>query len=438
MRVPCQSCSEYESLSRRGFLQVGGATALAAGLPAWLPRVALADENDPAGATRQVIVSVFLRGGADGLTLCVPHGDPLYYATSGPTARPALAIPRPGAANGCTNLDGFFGLPPAMAGLIEPYNNGHLAVVHATGLNDPTRSHFDAMRFMETAVASVGSTVFTGWLGRHLASVSPDNGNVVLRGAGMGSYSASTTMNGGPQSTPIPDPRYYGLNGPWDTKVARLNALGTMYNAAPPALANPARVTRDTINLLASINFEGYAPVANAVYPDTDFGRAMKFTACLLKQRVGVEAITIDRGDWDTHSDQGPINGHMASIMSDLSGGLLAFYRDVFGSVNNVIVVVMSEFGRRPEQNGSVGCDHGHGNAMFLMGHSVVGRQVYARRLNGTRGWPGLGSLFENLDLHITTDYRDVLGEVVQKALNNPNLAPIFPNYTPVMPGLIR
>jgi uncharacterized protein (DUF1501 family) len=178
--------------------------------------------------------------------------------------------------------------------------------------------------------------------------------------------------------------------------------------------------------------------VAGAVYPDTDFGRAMKFTACLLKQRVGVEAITIDRGDWDTHSEQGVLNGQMAGNMADLSGGLLAFYRDVFSAVNNVIVVVMSEFGRRPEQNASVGSDHGHGNAMFLMGHSVIGRQVYAKRLNGTRGWPGLASLFENLDLHITTDYRDVLGEVVSKALNNPNLAPVFPNYAPVFPGLIR
>ncbi len=433
MNVESCACREYNDLSRRSFMKVGGAAALAASVPAWLPRVVFAKDHR---AQRQIILSIFLRGGADGLTLCVPHGDPLYYAGSGPTARPTLAIAPPGSPNGCVNLDGVLGLPPAMSPLKEIYDNGHLAVVHACGLTDTSRSHFEAMRYME--LGQLGTTsLFSGWLGRHLANSEPMVNGSVLRGVGMGSYALPTTITGGPLVTPVPDASNYGVAGNPNTLAARMNVIRQMYDTAPPVLRNAAKTTQTTISLLDAINFENYQAGGGAVYPESDFGRALKSSAALIKAQVGVEAICVDRGDWDTHSAAGPLDGNLAENMTDLAQGLRAFYRDIFTFTTEVVVVVMSEFGRRAGENASRGTDHGHGNAMLVMGGRVNGGKTYCRTLNGTPGWVGLGDLYEDLDLHITTDYRDVLSEVVYKCLGNPALDKVFPGWTPNFQGII-
>ncbi|MCC6425900.1 MAG: DUF1501 domain-containing protein [Phycisphaerales bacterium] len=427
------ACREYNELSRRSFLSVGAGTLLASSVPAWLPRVAIASSER---SERQVIVSIFLRGGADGLTLCVPHGDPLYYAASGPTARPTIAIAPPGLPNGCTNLDGMFGLPPAMASLSEAYQNGHLAVVHAAGLTDTSRSHFDAMKFME--VGALGNpSLFTGWLGRHLAQTDPILPGSLLRGISLGSYAVPTTMNGGPSTTPVPDVLSYGLAGNPKTAVQRQASLREMYESTPAILKNAAKVTNDTIALLDAIDFEHYQPGGGAVYPETLFGKSLKASAALIKAQVGVEAVCVDRGDWDTHSNAQPVTGGLAANMADLANGLTAFYRDIFSFSTNIVVVVMSEFGRRAGENASHGTDHGHGNAMFVMGGRVNGGHVYSRDLNGNPGWVGLGDLYEDLDVHITTDYRDILAEIVQKCLDDPQLDKVFPGWTPQFQGII-
>lgn len=427
------ACREYNDLSRRFFLKAGGGAMLAATIPAWLPRVAYARDDR---AARQIIVSIFLRGGADGLTLCVPHGDPLYYASSGPTSRPTIAIAPPGSPSGCTNLDGTFGFAPAMAALKEVYDNGHLAVVHAAGLTDTTRSHFDAMRFMELGQLN-NPGLFTGWLGRHLALTSPLVSGAVLRAVGMGAYATQTTLAGAPLTTPVPDAANYGLGGNPFSLARRAAAIGAMYEEAPLALRNAAKTTQNTITLLDAIDFEHYQAGGGAVYPDTEFGRSLKASAALIKAQVGVEAICVDRGEWDTHSDAGPLTGDLARNMTDLSQGLTAFYRDVFSFTTQVVVVVMSEFGRRAGENASKGTDHGHGNAMFVMGGRVNGGKVYSRTLGGTSGWVGLGDLYEDIDLHITTDYRDILAEVVAKCLDNPKIDQVFPGYSPTFQGII-
>lgn len=433
MNVQSCACREYNELSRRSFLKAGSAVAMAAAVPAWLPRVAFARDHR---SQRQVIVSIFLRGGADGLTLCVPHGDPLYYADSGPTSRPTIAIPPPGAPNGCTNLDGTFGLAPAMSSLKEAYDNGHLAMVHACGLTDTSRSHFEAMRYME--LGQLGATnVFSGWLGRHLAISAPMVDGALLRGVGMGAYALQTTMSGGPLTTPVPDAANYGLGGNPGTRNRRHTAIQEMYDSAPTALRNAAKTTQATITLLDAIDFENYQAGGGAVYPDTEFGRALKASAALIKAQVGVEAICVDRGDWDTHSDAGPLTGDLSRNMTDLSTGLTAFYRDVFSFTTQVVVVVMSEFGRRAGENASKGTDHGHGNAMMVMGGRVNGGRVYGNDLAGNPGWVGLGDLYEDIDLHITTDYRDILAEIVQKCLDNPQIDQIFPGYSPSFQGII-
>lgn len=427
-------CSEYQALTRRQFLstsaKVGGILAIA---PAWLPRVVMAQNGD---SVQDIIVTIYLRGGADGLTLCVPYGDSNYY-----NKRPSLSIAAPNLSdpNSARDLNGFFGLPPSMAPLLDAYTAGHLLVVHATGSVDPSRSHFDAQKFMEVGKPSDPS-IGTGWLGRHLLTVNPVDPNAVLRGTGVGNYGLSKILQGGPKALPIPDLDNYVLTGNSATQTARMAWLNTAYNRVADPLKTNAANTQTTINLLNSINFAGYAPAGGAVYPAGSFGYAIKSSAALIAANIGVEAIHIDIQGWDTHNNQGILVGTMANLMDSLAKGLAAFHADIFSRAINVTVVVMSEFGRIVAQNGNAGTDHGHGNCMMFMGQNIVGGRVLSKQsLNGAAGWPGLatGQLYQNQDLMVTIDHRDLLAEVVAKRLNNSgNLSTIFPGYSPTFQGI--
>ncbi len=419
-------CPEYQELSRRNFLAgVGGVAMAAFTAPAWLPRVAVA--KDYRSAQRDVMVSIYLRGACDGLTICVPWGENAYY-----TARPTLNIPRPdsGQSDKATDLNGFFGFPPAMTPLLPAYQAGHLLILHACGSTDPSRSHFDAQRFMEVGKAN-DLSLTTGWLGRHLLSVAPMDPTALLRAVGI-STGLQRTLQGGPLTLPIPDLDAFGLSGNSSTTATRTQALWDMYSGVTDPLHAAGLNTINTINLLNTINFAGYVPAGGAAYPANSFGVALKSTAALIKAQVGVEAIAIDLNGWDTHNNQGPTTGTMAALMTTLAGSLAAFHTDMFtGSNPSFTAVAMSEFGRRVAQNGSGGTDHGHGNVMLVMGGCVNGGQVMGQ-------WPGLapGQLYQNLDLQVTTDYRDVLAEIVQQRLGNSDLATVFPGYSPTFKGV--
>lgn len=425
MSVDCHACREYQTLSRRRFMGLSGAAGLAAlAAPSWLPRVAFAS-NHISG--RDVIVSIYLRGAADGLTLVPPFGDPAYY-----TLRPNLAIPRPddfGNPNPrAIDLDGFFGLAPAMAPLLEAYQAGTFAIVHAAGSPDPSRSHFDAQRFMEVGKPR-DPTLYTGWLGRHLITANQADPTAVARAIGLG-FQLQQTLRGGPLSLPIPDLTSYGLTGASSTRTARLNYLSNAYSAVSDPLRASAINTYNTISVMNAINFAAYVPQGGAAYGTSSFHKALRTTAALIKSDVGVEAVAIDRGGWDTHSAQGNFSGTMFNVMTDFATGLAAFHRDIVQQNWNVTVVVMSEFGRTAAENSSLGTDHGHGGVMFLMGRNINGGRVH-----GT--WPTLASLYQNQDLQITTDFRDVLAEVVSTRLgNHANLAQVFPGHTPTFRGL--
>ncbi len=375
-----------------------------------------------------MLVSIFLRGGSDGLTLVPPFGEAAYY-----TLRPTIAIPRPdsGSATPAVNLDGFFGLPTAMASLLPAYQSGQLLVVHATGSTDPTRSHFDAQFYMEIGKPG-DKNVVTGWLGRHLATKPPMKPDAALRALGF-AFGLPQTLVGGPDTLPIPDPANFGLSGNSSTRAQRLAWLGNAYLSERDPLKTAAANTQRTMTTLQSLNIAGYVPAGGAVYPNGSFGAALRSTGALIRADLGVEAVQIDIGGWDTHSAQGPLTGGMANLMTQYAQALAAFHADMnaAGRINRITVVAMSEFGRVARENGSQGTDHGHGNVMFVMGGAVRGGRVLTT-------WPGLaaGQLYQNQDLHVTIDYRDILAEIVSRRLNNSALDLVFPTYTPTLRGV--
>lgn len=425
-------CDEYNELSRRRFLSytggMAGAIAFTNLFPEWLPRVTMAESFD---SSRDVIVSIFLRGGADGLSLCVPFGDPNYY-----TGRPTIAIPRPDSTsvNKAIALDGFFGFPQAMRALLPAYQAKELLVVHATGLTDNTRSHFDAQYFMEVGKSrdiSLGS----GWLGRHLATASAMKAGAPMRAIGISS-GLQQTLKGSPKALPIPDPANYGLDGTTATRAERTAWLRGDYSDTAEPVRSGAVDALGVIDLLRTIDFINYRPAGGAVYGNNGLGRALRSAAALIKSDIGVEALQLDVGGWDTHANQNPINGSMYNTMLGLGNALAAFHADVIGSglAQGVTVVVLSEFGRNARENGSLGTDHGRGTAMFAMGRGIAGGKVL------TNNWPGLAreQLESQQDLRVTIDYRDIMAEIVKNRLANANLGFVFPDYVPVMRGVTK
>lgn len=423
-------CQEYNELSRRQFIAgaAGAATLLSPIFPAWLPKVVLAES---ANSSRDVIVSVFLRGGADGLSLCVPFFDANYYA-----GRPTIAIPRPdsAAADKGIALDDRFAFPRAMSGLVPAYQAGDLLVVHATGSIDPSRSHFDAQRFMEVGKPR-DPGIGTGWLGRHLATTTPLRTSAPLRALGI-STGLQKTLVGAPKALPIPDPANFGVAGSTASRNERTMWLRQDFTGSPEPVQSAALDALNTIQLLQLIDFTGYRPANGAVYPTTGFGRGMRSTAALIKADIGVEALQLDLGGWDTHSNQDPLAGSMYRTMQDLSNTLGAFHADVIASgfAQTVTVVIVSEFGRNARQNGSLGTDHGRGNCMFAMGTNITGGRVL---LNS---WPGLAreNLENGQDLKVTLDHRDVLAEIVKNRLGNPNIGVVFPDFVPTFRGVTK
>ncbi len=417
-------CQEYETVSRRTFLGRGAQSAAAlmlgnkiVALPTWMPRISLADPHvGPAGDT---LVCIFLRGGADGLNMVVPHGDDEYYSH-----RPIIGIPRPddnGASDGRTkDLDGFFGLHPALAPLHDIYAAGDMAFIHATGSPDETRSHFEAMDLMERGATENGD--YTGWLARHLATLDSGNSSS-LRAVGLGDM-LPASLTGAVSSTALQSIADYHLGGRPERVGQMTRLLQTLYEQNQDMLTVAAQQTFASIEVLSQIDTAGY--VANGrAYQENEFGQAMRLVAQLIKADVGVEVACIDLGGWDTHVAQGGTVGSMAGLLAELAEGLAAFYEDLQAQMDGVTVVVMSEFGRRLQENGGLGTDHGHGNMMMVLGGGINGGRVYAN-------WPGLHDeqLVGPGDLAVTIDYRDVLGELIQKRLNNPLLPDIFPGYT--------
>jgi len=398
--------------SRRFFLR-NGALAIAgtAAIPHFLIRTVMAETAT--APTRRLVV-IFQRGAADGLNVVVPYREKNYYAM-----RPNIAIPE----NQVVDLDGFFGLHPSLAPFKPLYDQGHLAIVHAAGSPDMSRSHFDAQDYMESGTPGVKSTD-DGWLNRALQAedLRHRQEHTAFRALALGSQ-VPRTLAGSIPAIALSNLNNFsvGARGPAPSPAA--SAFEAMYGESGDHILHATGdETFEAVKMLRSANPAQYKTAPGINYPTSEFGNNMKQIAQLLKADLGVEAAFTDVGGWDTHQNQGGVNGQLSDRLRDFSSSIAAFWADMGDSAETVTLVTMSEFGRTARQNGTGGTDHGHANAMFVLGGQVKGGKVYGR-------WPGLNNdqLNEGRDLAVTTDFRQVLGEAVQKTIGANSLDLVFP-----------
>jgi uncharacterized protein (DUF1501 family) len=403
------------ALTRRIFLR-NGAFALVgtSAVPAFLTRT-LHAQTAAAQAQGKTLVVIFQRGAADGLNLVVPYRESSYYQL-----RPTIGIP----AHQVLPLDGSFGLHPALQPLKPLWDQGHLAVVHAVGSPDPTRSHFDAQDFMETGTPGVKVTP-DGWLNRALAAQDRTvhaARHSAFRAVALGAE-LPLTLQGKVPALAVGNLRDFRVGGPTPVAETISGDYQTMYaESVNTVLHGTGREAFAAVKVLQTADPAQYTLRAGAEYPNGNFGSSMQQIAQLLKARVGVEAAFAELGGWDTHQNQGAVDGQLANRLREFSQSIAAFWIDLGDQANDIVLVTMSEFGRTVRQNGTGGTDHGHANVMFVLGGPVQGGRVY-----GT--WPGLDpdQLYQQRDLAITTDFRQVLGEAAYRTLNVERLQTVFP-----------
>jgi uncharacterized protein (DUF1501 family) len=447
------------NVTRRLFLRNGAIALASIGMepvlgPMFLRQTALGADTT-AQKRKKTLICIFQRGAADGLSIVVPHGDPDLYRH-----RSALAVPRPAGRNvqnGALDLDGFFGLHPALAPLMPIYKSGHLAAIHACGSPDATRSHFDAQDFMESG-APGNKRVADGWLARAVMSCPEDRAKLAgaaspFRAVALGGdQGLPRSLQGEAGALAIPDlstfgigvPETQGRRGKGDRVVKANSARRAMANlGAMPAssssnvvggfetlyesavgdvLHGTGKESFEAIAVLNKITPGTYTPANGAVYPAGRFGESLKQIAQLVKAGVGVEVAFAEMGGWDTHTNQ---PNRLTQQLREFGQGVAALYNDLGDRMSDVVILTMSEFGRTARQNGTNGTDHGHATCFFALGGPVNGGRVLGK-------WPGLApeQLYQNRDLALTTDFRAVFGEVAMRHLGAQNLQKIFPNYT--------
>jgi uncharacterized protein (DUF1501 family) len=401
-------------INRRVFLKSSGLALVAGGL---LPNVfvRMAQAGTPNG--KKVLLAIFQRGAVDGLNVIVPYVESQYYA-----ARPTIAVPRPGSGEtAALDLDGFFGLHPAMASLLPYFKDRSAAFVHAVGSPDTTRSHFDAQDFMESGTPGVKSTE-DGFLSRAVAAKKEANASP-LRAVAL-SPALPRILSGNAGAVAMTNVGQFGIRaGEASKRIA--SSFESMYaEAVAGALGGTAKESFEAARILKNADPLKLQPENGATYPNNALGNSLKQIAQLIKSDVGLEVAFADVGGWDTHAGEGGAQGQLANNLRNFADAISAFAKDLGSRMGDVVLVTMSEFGRTVRENGNRGTDHGHANVMLVLGGGVKGGKVYSQ-------WPGLAPerLFENRDLAVTTDFRDVFGELVTKQLSVASLKTVFPGY---------
>lgn len=418
------------AISRRVFVKSGGLALFSLGLdPLFLARAAFVPSRplpSHTGPDHPVLVCLFMRGAVDGLNVIVPHGDPFYYRE-----RPRIAVP----AGDVVDLDGHFGLHPALAALKPLWDNKSLAAVHAVGSPDATRSHFDAQDYMETGTPGAKTTP-DGWLNRYCQH-DAEHANTPFRAVAFGPE-LPRILAGSAPSLAIDDLQAFGLRVRQPAARDKLTrAFEALYQGAETRLlATSGRESFEAVQQLQQANPLQYQPEHGAEYPRGRIGHALLQIAQLIKSGVGLRVAFLDATGWDTHVNQGSSDGQLAARLQELGGALAAFATDLGERLRSVVVLTMSEFGRTVAENGNSGTDHGHATAMLALGGPVAGGGVLGK-------WPTLdpATRYEGRDLAVTTDFRDLFGEILARHLGATDLAPVFPGYAvraESFPGVIR
>ena len=407
-------------MDRRYFLKSGGITLASFGLmavaPEFLHQFANAQVLKDEFGKKKVLVTIFQRGAVDGLNMVVPYGDSEYY-----NLRRTIAIRKPNETDGAVNLDDYFGLHPALKPLEKFWQSKQLAVIHSTGSPDNTRSHFDAQDYMESGTPGVKSTR-DGWLNRVLQAKN-DKDASPFRAVSMTS-NLPRSLYGRAPSVSMTNLADFAIKAGVYTKSVQGGFEGLWQESAKDNLSETGAETFQAVNFLKQANPAQYKPENGAVYPNTQLGSSLKQIAQLIKAGVGLEVAFAESNNWDTHFNEGGARGQMANLLRDFGASIAAFGKDLGKKMDDVVLLTMSEFGRTAKENGTRGTDHGHGNAMLVLGGAVKGGKVYG-------DWKGLKNdqLNEGRDLAVTTDFRDVFAEVSYKHAGNKDLEKLFPNY---------
>src|SRR6202049_2769361 len=403
--------------SRRYFLKQGGVAMVGlSAMPAFLQRAVAAT---PMPNKKQLVV-LFQRGAADGLNIVVPFAEPNYYRL-----RPTIAIPQPQrgvVGETAIDLDGYFGLHPSLAPLEPLFHKNQLAIVHAAGSPDPTRSHFDAQDFMESGTPG-GKAAEDGWLNRAIETVPEENASP-FRAVAMGP-NLPRMLHGSASAIALPDLKQFKVMGSAATSATAQGGFEAMYaQTVDHALHGTGTETFEAIEMLRKVDPSKYSPENGAQYPTSRLGQSLQQIGQLLKANIGVEVLFVDCGGWDNHVNEGGVQGQLSNLLKDLGQGLAAFQQDMGDRMQDIVVVTMSEFGRTAKENGNRGTDHGHANCMFVMGGDVKGGRVYGK-------WPGLEDhqLNEGRDLALTTDFRSVVSEILAKHIGVTDLNAVFPGF---------
>ena len=401
------------AITRRVFVRNSALAVVGTSVvPSFLTRAAFG-AGETMGRNRRLVV-IFQRGAADGLNIVVPHGERQYYAM-----RPSINIPK----DSLIDLDGFFGLHPSLSPFLPLWQDRHLAIVHAAGSPDPTRSHFDAQDFMETGTPGVKITE-DGWLNRSLANLPIAGSASPFRAISLGP-SLPRILSGLEPAVAMNNINDFSVGGRNQKPSLAATAFEAMYDHSSDAvLHGTGQETFDAVKMLRSADPGKYTPRPGADYPKNRFGDSLRQLAQLIKANLGVQVAFADIGGWDHHVNEGAAEGQLANVLRDFSQSLAAFWVDLGDLGEDTVVVTMSEFRRTARENGNRGTDHGHANVMFVLGGPVKGGKVYGR-------WPGLdqSQLYEGRDLALTTDFRQVIGEGIARHMGNQKLASVFPGF---------
>jgi uncharacterized protein (DUF1501 family) len=407
------------SITRRVFLRNSGLAVVGtAAVPSFLTRAAFGAMQATGARTKRLVV-IFQRGAADGLNIVVPHGEPQYYAM-----RPSINIPR----KAVFDLNGFFGLHPSLSAFLPLWEQRHLAIVHAAGSPDPTRSHFDAQDFMESGTPGMKATE-DGWLNRSLHALPQSASSTAFRAIALGP-SLPRILSGSEPAVAMNNINDFSIGGknPKGSSVA--NAFEAMYDhSSDTVLHGTGAETFDAVKMMKAADPGKYTPAPGADYPKGRFGDSLRQLAQLIKANLGVQVAFADIGGWDHHVNEGSTEGQIANVLSDFSQSLAAFWTDLGDLGEDTVVVTMSEFGRTARENGNRGTDHGHGTVYWILGGSINGGSIRGEQQRLARG-----TLFQDRDYAVLNDYRGVLGGLFHSMwdLSPTQLGHVFQDTPPV------